>query len=479
MFLEVVGKRIALDHNLVRILPEPVRKQWYKYLPEGEVDVDRLRLVYDGVKWTTDVTINCLNVSFLCDRFPYRLDRATGRLKFNDQKLTADLTAYSGARPIVLNVDVSHPGPNFTGWIEARGDNIPLDEKLLAALNDVSRPVLRSLNPQGTFNFFMRSWRDEPERTEMHQHLLVSLNRCTINYDYFPYPLSNICGTLEMLDGKWTLGKPEPGHELQGTNDTGFVTCHGSLEPGPQGKRLQLTFTGDNVPLEEELRDALPPNMGRLWNSLKPRGAADLNVELTYESAPRRMNVKLRARPRAETSSIEPIHFPYRLEKFRGTIYYEDGKTRLENVTAVHGLTSVSTEGTCDIEPDGGFRLRLVNLAIDRLKADHELIAALPDGLRRIVAELKPTGVINLHGNIEIHKSGATDAPLKSIWDGAITAHQAALDMGIKLENVFGRVNLAGAFDGRQFHSRGQLDLDAATYQELSVHRNQGPAVDR
>jgi hypothetical protein len=476
MYLEVVGKRIALDHNLVRVLPEPVRKQWYKYLPEGEIDVDRLRLVYDGKKWTPDLAINCLNVSFLCDKFPYRLDRATGRLTFNDQKLTAELTAYSGARPIRLNADITQPGPNFSGWVEARGDNIPLDEKLLAALNDINRPVLRSLNPQGTFNFFVRNWRDDPTRTEMHQHLRVSVNRCAINYEHFPYPLSNICGTLEMTDGQWIVGKSESGGlELQGTNDTGFVTCNGSFGPGPHGKQLSLTFTGDNVPLEEELRDALPPNMGRLWNSLKPRGAADLNVELTWESAPRRMNIKLRARPRAEISSIEPIHFPYRLEKFHGTIHYENGKTRLENMTAVHGLTSVSTEGTCDIEPDGAFRLNLVNLAIDRLKADHELIAALPEGLRRIVAELKPTGAINLHGKIELSKTGAADAPLKSKWDGAITAHQGTLDTGFKLENVFGRVNLAGNYDGRQFHSRGQLDLDAATYKNFQFTEIKGP----
>jgi hypothetical protein len=476
MYLEVVGKRIALDHNLVRVLPEPVRKQWYKYLPEGEIDIDSLRLVFDGVKWTPDVTINCLNVSFLCDKFPYRLDRATGRLKFNDQKLTAELTAYSGARPIRLNADIARPGPNFTGWIEARGDNIPLDEKLLAALNDINRPVLRSLNPQGTFNFFMRSWRDDPTRMEMHQHLRVSVNRCAINYEHFPYPLGNICGTLEMTDGQWTVGKSESGGlELQGTNDTGFVTCNGSFGPGPQGKQLHLVFTGDNVPLEEELRDALPPNMGRLWNSLKPRGAADLNVELTYDCTPRRMNLKLRARPRPEVSSIEPVHFPYRLEKFRGTIHYEDGKTRLENVTAVHGLTSVSTEGTCDIEPDGAFRLNLVNLAIDRLKTDHELIAALPEGLRRMVTELKPTGLLNLHGNVEFSKSGAPDALLKSKWEGALVAHQAALDAGFKLENVFGRVTLAGNYDGHQFQSRGQLDLDAATYKNFQFTEIKGP----
>jgi AsmA-like C-terminal region len=475
MLLEVVGKRIALDHNLVRVLPEPVRKQWHKYLPEGEVDVESLRLSYDGVKWTPDVKLNCENVSFMCDKFPYRLERATGRLTFNEQKLTAELTAYSGGRPIRLNADITHPGANFTGWIEARGDLIPLDEKLLAAMNDATRPVIRSLNPQGTFNFFLRAWRDEPERIEMHQHLYVNLNRCAINYDHFPYPLSNIQGRLEMLDGTWTLGKPEAGQELRGTNDTGLVTCHGKLEPGPHGKQLTLAFDGENVPLEEELRDALPPNMAKLWNSLKPRGAVDLNVDLTYDCQPRQMNIKVRARPRPEISSIEPIAFPYRLEKFRGTILYKNGKAQLQNVTARHGQTSISTEGGCDFAPDGGFQLNLLNLAIDRLKVDHELMAALPEGLRRIVAELKPTGGFNLHGNVQFSKGGAADALLQAAWDGACTAHQATLDTGFKLENVFGRVTLAGVFDGRKFQSRGQLNLDAATYKNFQFTQIEGP----
>ncbi len=478
MQVDVVGKRIALDHNLVRVLPEPVRKQWFKYLPEGEVDVDQLRLVYDGVKWTPDVKLNCENVSFMCDKFPYRLERATGRLTFNQQKLTAELTAYSGGRPVRLNADITHPGPNFTGWIEARGDLIPLDEKLIAAMNDGTRPVIRSLKPQGTLNFYMlayRNDRDEPAQTEMHQHLYVNLNRCSINYDRFPYPLSNITGQLEMLDGTWYLGKTEPGKELVGANDTGLVTCHGKLEPGPHGKQLTLSFTGKNVPLEEELRDALPPNMGRLWNSLKPRGAVDLNVDLAYDCDQRRMNLRVLASPDPETSSIEPIPFPYRLENFRGTIAYEDGRARLQNVTARHGQTSISTEGGCDFAPDGGFQLNLLNLAIDRLKVDHELMAALPEGLRRIVAELKPTGGFNLHGNVQFSKSGAPDALLQAAWDGSIVADRASLDTGLKLDNVWGRVNLAGAYDGRQFHSRGQLDLDGATYKNFQFTEIQGP----
>ena len=45
-------------------------------------------------------------------------------------------------------------------------------------------------------------------------------------------------------------------------------------------------------------------------------------------------------------------------------IYYQDGKVRLENVTAGHGQTSISTEGSCDFAADGGFRLTLTNVAL-------------------------------------------------------------------------------------------------------------------
>jgi AsmA-like C-terminal region len=335
--------------------------------------------------------------------------------------------------------------------------------------------VIPSPPPQGTFNFSLRSGRDDPNRAEMQQKLYINLNRCSIRYDRFAYPLSNIQGRLEMVDGAWTLGKPEPGQQLVGTNDTGLVTCHGMLAPGPGGKQLTLTFSGENVPLEEELRDALPANMARLWNSLKPRGATDLNVDLAYDCTQQRMSLKVRARPRPETSSIEPIAFPYRLENFRGTIYYQEGKVRLENVTARHGQTSISTEGGCDFAADGGFRLMLANVAVDRLKIDHELMAALPEGLRRVVAELRPTGGFNLQGNIEFSKGGAPDALLQSAWDGRCVAHQATLDTGFKLENVFGQVNLAGTYDGRQFQTRGQLDLDAATYKNFQFTQIRGP----
>ncbi len=466
--LELYGNRIELDRNLVRVLPASICNDWYKFLPEGEVDA-HFKLAFDGRRWTPEAEIKCLNVSFTCHKFPYRLERASGTIVHKNNRLTAQLTAYAGGQPIRLGVAISNPGPRFTGGIQAEGENIPFDEKLFAALPDGTQPVVRSLNPRGTFNFIAQQWRDDPERAEPHNHLAVTLNRCSLNYERFAYPLGNIRGALEMIDGVWTF------RDLEGTNDTGLVKCQGSLGPGPDGRLLLLTFVGENVPLEEELRDALPPNMGELWKSLKPRGAVDLNIDLAYDCTARRTSLKLRARPRSETSSLEPIYFPYRLDKFHGTIVYQDGHTDLENVEAVHGRTLISTGGTCDIAPDGGFHLKLKNLAVDRLKADHELLAALPEGLKRVVGELKPAGGLGLRGQVEFVKAGKAGAPLESAWDVIFDVHQGAIDAGVKLENLYGSVKLAGGFDGKKFSSHGEVSLDAATYKNFQFTEIAGP----
>ena len=75
---------------------------------------------------------------------------------------------------------------------------------------------------------------------------------------------------------------------------------------------------------------------------------------------------------------------------------------------------------------------------------DHELVAALPEALRRAVGELRPTGPINLNGTLEFAKSGP-DAPLESGWDVDLYLHQASLQVGPKLENIFGCVRFYGS----------------------------------
>lgn len=460
-------RAMSLDQQLAKVLSPPLLESWQKFLPEGEIDAD-LKLAFDGKTWKPEVEARCLNVAFTYQKFPYRLERASGLLTLHDNRLKADLTAYAGGQPVKIHGSITNPGQDFTGWVEFDGANLPFDEKLFAAMSHKVSAVVREFHPQGTFNMHGRVWRED-RRSVPHEHFEMRLNRCSMNYEKFSYPLSNVRGIIEHTDKVWTFRK------LEGTNDTGLVHCQGTLVPVTGGTQLNLTISAENLPLEEELRDALSPNMQHLWSSLRPRGSCDVQAEISYPSATRRLGLRVDARLRPETTSIEPVAFPYRLEKLRGEIHYQDGHVDLKGLEAVHGRTFVASGGQCDFLPDGGWSLQLKKLTVDRLRADHELTAALPEALRKSAAELKPSAPMNLRGSLTLARGGAANARLTSEWDLTADLNQMDLDAGIKLQNIYGTLQLAGAYDGERYHCRGEVAVDSMMYKNFQFTQVLGP----
>jgi hypothetical protein len=242
LWLKVELRQLDLDRALLNILPRALQEQWYKYRPAGEVDADVL-VTFDGMRWQPEVLVQCLNVSLTHHKFPYRLEHGKGSLELKNDSLHLNLTAYSGSQQVRLTAEAVHPFGEATGRFEAKGDDIPLDESLLAALPPKPSEVVRSLNPRGTINFYVLMEQKHPNEP-MHEHLIVALNHCSIRYDKFPYPLNDIRGRIEMFDGYWTF------HDLKGTNDTAQVKCSGQLAPGLQGNELVLNLEGQDVTLK-------------------------------------------------------------------------------------------------------------------------------------------------------------------------------------------------------------------------------------
>ena len=145
------------------------------------------------------------NVSFTYYKFPYRVDRGKGTLELKDNRLSLDITAYSGTQPVRMKAEVTSPFNGPVGFFTAKGDDIQLDKAVIDALLDnKTREVVQSLDPRGTINFEYRCRRDVPDQPMLH-HLLLTSNRCSIRYAKFPYPIDNISGQLEMIDHSWTF----------------------------------------------------------------------------------------------------------------------------------------------------------------------------------------------------------------------------------------------------------------------------------
>ncbi|HEV3005263.1 MAG TPA: AsmA-like C-terminal region-containing protein, partial [Pirellulales bacterium] len=476
--LRAEGEHVVLDAQLLKLFPGCWQGTWQLFRPSGEVDVERLELNFDGERWRPRLLVRCVNVAFAYEDFPYRLEHGKGRIEFNDGLLTVDVTAYSDAEPVRIVGRVRNPGPEALVFWEIHGDSLRLDEKLFKALREPTGRVVRALNPRGTFSLFCRIGHDEGRNPALHKHVAIGLNRCSLKYDAFPYPLDNVRGSVVMNDDVWEF------NELEGTNDTGRVTCQGRLFPSRRGHELVLNFEGRNVPLEEELRDALAvqsPGAARLWRDLKPRGTVDAESVLTLAPGDTIAEVWVTARPVCneaanQFASIEPSYFPYRLEKLQGELTYERGSVKLERIRAEHRGTKLSAAGECDIDPLGGWRLRLDRCLVDHFRpTDREVLQALSGLLKKRLTDLAATGSLNLRGSLELSSAGQPGDPVSAGWDLNVEVQRGSLDFGIALEDIFGGARLVGGFDGRRFECHGELDFDSVTLKEHQLTELRGP----
>jgi hypothetical protein len=477
MTLVAEVRQFDLDWQWLRVLPDGFRELRDRYVPMGQIDAD-LTLTFDGRQWHPDLTVHCNSLSFTYRDFQYRLECGKGVLELkNDVLRVINLTAQSGNHSVRIDAEVQHPltPAAAVGYFTARtaqGDDLPLDEKLAGALPPRGAAIFRALDPHGSLAFYFRVSRDRPGEPA-HKFLRVDLHRCAIQFDQFPYPIGNICGALIMNDDHWTFDG------LQGSNSTGQVTLkEGSLANTPAGSELTLLIEGKAIPLEKDLRDALAPTMQQFWEKLRPHGAVNLDTKITYLSEKKQLGVTVWAQPQGDSTWIEPVVFPYRMEKLRGQLMYnnENRVLTLTNLRAEHGSVSLRHgNGVCRFLPDGSWDFHLDDLAVDRIALDRELTAALPGRLRRSLAELNPTGPCNLDGTCDFLSGGQAGDPVQSGWNVRIGFQRGGIDCGVKLDNLHGEVGLVGGFNGQNMQCRGELAIDSLTCHDVQLTEIKGP----
>lgn len=469
------SRQMVLDERLSRALPPSFRGEWWKFLPDGKVNA-KLKLRFDGEQYHPEATVECLGVSFYYHEFPYRLQDAVGSIAFKDRVLKAQLKAYTGNREVQIEGELTNPGPQSQGWLRVRAGDLPLDEKLFAALKPSMKKIVKDLLPDGSIDLDLYFHRDQPNPAPLHKQLSITFKHCEICYRHFPYPLQDIRGRLDVNDRHWTF------QDLEGVNDTGRVHCWGDFLPAPDGgELLTLHFAATNVPLEPELRDALRPAMQRIWTDLRPQGAVGLQAQVRYFTRSKLLDITVHgdAAPADSTTpvSLEPSYFPYRLDEVEGAFDYHNGHVKLTNLRAKHGDTAMSAAGNCELFRDGGWRFELSPLVVDRMRLDRDLAQALPPRLREGIAELNPLGVMALQGKLTFAGSGVPREPLQTNWDVALNLHQVAAQCGIAIENLHGGVRLIGATTPEGFQSRGELTLDNATYEGFQFTDIRGPIL--
>ena len=479
--LVVEAERLLVGRQWEGLLPEALVAHWSKLLPAGEVDVRALVGRRAGVI-TPDVSVRCRNLSLTYYRFPYRLDRTVGTVTFREGTVALHLPGQAGGNPVHVEGAIDTGTSGGPGFVEVRGDGMRIDDTLLAALPTRSADIVRSLRGSGTFDFVFRHDRSSRFAKGFANSLGIRLTQCSMSYAGFPYPLTNVTGSIRMEQGRWTI------RDITGVNDTGLIRCSGALEPrGEDDGLLTLELAGRHVVLDPELRDALPSGVRRIWNDVDPQGTAEFTATVRHEVKQKRTTVELVATPEGDTVSIEPAWFPYRLERLRGSLAWRDGTLRFDGVRGVHARTAVTTAGTCRFAPDGGWHVSFDRITADSFRLDHDLLQALPEGLQAAMTGVQLRGLLAIDGTLDIYSTAAipvtrpngiveqVPGPPAAAWNLQLDLEQAALDVGVPLEHVHGGLQLRGQSDGRAWQTVGELSLDSAICRGIQVTGVRGP----
>jgi len=474
------AERLVVGRQWQPFLPPTWSAHWQKLLPQGEVDL-RAEVARRAGAITPHLSLRCRNVSLTHYRFPYRLDRTVGTVILDDRIVTLHLTGQAGGNPVQVTGTLRLDDGGSVGHVEVRGTEMPIDDRLLAAMPAKGAEILRQLRASGTFEFVFRQDRN-PSFPKGHANSLdIRLTDCSMRYVRFPYPLTKVQGAVRMRDENWVLS------DLTGHNDTGVIRCSGRLVRDASGRgNLTLDLAGSQVVLDQELRDALPASVATFWDDLAPRGQANFAATVRHVVGESGTKVILEATPHAGTVSIEPAWFPYRLEELQGRLAWDDGFLELDGWRGVHDRTSVAADGSCRFLPDGGWHVSLSKLTASHFRADHELLRALPDGLQRALTAVEPRGLLSVDGSLDIYSTehaSAQAAETKpgrrcaAAWNCLLDMEQGSLDVGVPLDHVHGGMRLQGRTDGHAWHATGELDLDSAIWQGIQLTQVRGPLL--
>ena len=508
-----------VDHSprMGRWLSMSCKKFCREFSPIGTSNFE-FSFDFDGQKLKRTVNADMTNMSFSFYKMPYRVNNCVGRVECVNDQLVFRVRSIDRRQQLDFKGRVTGMGDATTFEIDisAPGD-VPIDQKLLVALESTPKlsKVVRSFQPTGFVGGIGRI-----ERKILHgpveKSFDVRVKQCSIRHDHFDYPIHHINGLIQSRDSVFTFSN------LTGKNGSGTVVCNGGWNP-TQG--LGVRFLCNSIPLNDQLRFALKPEIREIWNGFRPRGTLDaMRVDMTLPIGQPHVDVVVEAKMNKTTVateanyvSIHPVWFPYQINHVVGTVNIGNGEIKLTDIEGKHQKTWIACQGSGRYNNDN-WSVKLDEMFVGGLQADDDFLKAIPSGLATPIQKLQFDGLMTVKGQLSVagskqlvrrsnqpanqlgqsgnyqNQSGlrvaghsATNYPRTTAgfrstqqattlaWDLELVLNQAKMLIGFPIENVFGGIKLIGEYDGHNATCRGDLNIDSLTLYDVQITKISGP----
>ncbi len=260
-------------------------------------------------------------------------------------------------------------------------------------------------------------------------------------------------------------------------------------------EEFEFKLTGTNVTLDNELYANLPPKATEIFRYIQPYGT--VNVRYEYRSPQKNAESSNSIASETPNSSVIStnsqaqtslwvdsssngirISLPgmnYWLDNFRGQFQYQNGRILLRQFSAAHDSTRFSGKASGNVRSINQWDFRFDQLTVDNLPFDKDLMAAIPEAARLVIAARRPEGSLFFNGSIGFHYDNHTEKPFSLDWDGELGLVGGALNFNIPLTAINGGVRVVGRLDQNSFFCGGELEIDSLFQQNIQFTQIRGP----
>ena len=212
----------------------------------------------------------------------------------------------------------------------------------------------------------------------------------------FQYPIEHLTGQIGFTENSVTLSN------LVGYHGDAKVLFNGWCRDFGPNRKYQVQIKSDNMPLDDDLYNALTAKQQEFWRAFDPSGSAAIDYWFTRESPTnkrQKLDVELRG------VGVLYRSFPYPLENLTGKLSFEGNDVVFSNVVSKVGERQITVNGQSTThgtdKPSYDISVNVSNMPLDST-----LEAALPEKQRTLYTRYDPEGLADGWVRIMTQDSG-------------------------------------------------------------------------
>jgi len=234
-------------------------------------------------------------------------------------------------------------------------------------------------------------------------------------YNKFPYAIEHLAGQIDFTKDSVTL------NNLSGKHGDTLHFFNGSCSDFGPNLKYGIRITSDNMPLDNDLYDALKKRQKEFWSAFSPTGFAAIDLQLNRQT---QTDKEIKLAVELHGSEAVYRHFPYQLKNLTGRLLFNRNKVIFSDVVSQISQRKITLNG--EIETRGADKPAMYDflIKVNNVPLDATLQAALTEKQKNLYQQFSPVGLADGLIKVSTQDSGTA----------SVTAGLSFKNTSLKLE---------------------------------------------